>query len=91
MESLVCLPVDPAYRFLHSCYDQLISVRVSEDENSGADYRLDMNITFVFIAQKHESVIVMWRLLQDENNCIIMLTHLQFFASTCIDNMQTLS
>lgn len=50
MESRTDLPayIYPAYRFVHSRYDKLISVRVSEEYNNCAVSSMDMDITFFY-------------------------------------------
>lgn len=47
---------------MHMHYNQLISVQVLEDKNSGAVYSVDNDITFIFIAQKNESAMVKCKL-----------------------------
>lgn len=66
LELLVCLPIDLVYRFhLHLLYNQLILVRVPEEEKGDAVYTTYMNILFIFIAQKHESLMVKLKLHPD--------------------------
>lgn len=38
---------------------------------------MEMDITFVFIAQRDESIMVKKKLLQDRNNCITLVTPLE--------------
>lgn len=58
---LICLPIDLAYWFhFHLCYNQLISVCVLNEEKSGTV--IDVDLTFIFIAQKIEDGMVKWKL-----------------------------
>lgn len=47
-----------AYRSLYWRNNQLISVHMLEEDNSSAVYSVDMDITFLLIAQKHERAMV---------------------------------
>lgn len=67
------LPIDPAYCF-HLCYNQLISVCVPQEENSGAVYSSDIDIAFIFIAIKDKSTIVKCKLHPGQNNGIMLQT-----------------
>lgn len=69
--TVVCLPIEPVYPFhLHSCYNQLISDCMLEEENSGSLYSVDIDM----------------KLHPDRNNCITLLTQLQLFTSPCTDS-----
>lgn len=78
LELLFCLGISSTYEFhLHLCCNKLISIHVLEEENSATDF-VDMGITFIFILQKDESVMVKSKLHSRQKQ-------LHLFASFCTD------
>lgn len=77
----VSLPVGPSHWFLHSRYDQLISVGVS-----GGKWRhsLEMDFTLTFIAQKDDATVK--RKLPAGLKQMLTLT-----SALCTDSTLTLS
>lgn len=80
---------------MHMHYNQLISVQVLEDKNSGAVYSVDNDITFIFIAQKNESAMVKCKLhprqkKSNKHSCIMIPTKL-LFSSICTGSMLMVS
>lgn len=81
-ELIVSLPVGPSHWFLHSRYDQLISVGVS-----GGKWRnsLEMDFTLTFIAQNDEIATVKRKLPAGLKQMLTLTSAL------CTDSTLTLS